>query len=313
MRPASHDFLTGDLEVAARAALAGGRALYRYYGDERSGPDVTDREAASRRARLDVEEKAPGDPVTAADHASNRAVLDLLSRRRPEDPVLSEESRPPAAGERGGRLWVVDPLDGTKEFIGAIGEFAVMVGLAVDGRAVLGAVYRPDPGLLYLGRAGGGAWRAAVDAREVAGGGGALASLPFGPLAVDERAAGPVRLIHSRSHTPEGLERLEEAFGDRGIEGVPCGSVGVKVGVIAEGRADLYVHPVPYLKEWDTCAPEAVLRGAGGRVTDCLGRPLAYGKDRPGQPEGLLAATPEVWTRALPIVRAMAPSTGDRD
>jgi len=310
MAPADHDFLGGDLELAARAALAGGRALFRYYGDEISGPRVTDRERASRRARLDVEEKAPGDPVTAADHASNRAVLELLSRERPEDAALSEESRPPAAGERGGRLWVVDPLDGTKEFIGAIGEFAVMVGLAVDGRAVLGAVYRPDPGILYVGEVGRGAWRAAVDARTFDG---TLASLPFGPLRVTERADGPVRLIHSRSHTPEGLDRLEEAFGDRGVEGIPCGSVGVKVGVIAEGRADLYVHPVPYLKEWDTCAPEAVLRGAGGRVTDCLGEPLAYGKDRPSQPEGLLAATPEVWRRVLPVVRAMAPSARNGD
>lgn len=269
-----------------------------------------------------MREKAPDDPVTAADHASNRAILALLSRKRPGEPVLSEESEPPDEGARGGRLWVVDPLDGTREFIDGIGEFAVMVGLAEGGRAVLGAVYRPDPGTLWLGLADGGAWRAevpdpgaAAGARPgtpAAGRSAAASAVPPGlsvlePLRVDGRAADPVRLIHSRSHTPQGLEKLADAFEGRGLRAIPCGSVGVKCGALAEGRADLYVHPVPYLKEWDTCAPEAVLRGAGGRVTDCRGEFLAYGKDAPAQPGGLLAAAPSIWTDALPIVTTMAP------
>ena len=83
--------------------------------------------------------------------------------------------------------------------------------------------------------------------------------------------------------------------------------------MVAAGTADLYVHPVPYLKEWDTCAPEAMLRAAGGRVTDCGGAPLRYGKDHPGQPGGILAAGPAAWESVLPIVREIAndmPSSG---
>jgi 3'(2'), 5'-bisphosphate nucleotidase len=88
-----------------------------------------------------------------------------------------------------------------------------------------------------------------------------------------------------------------------GADDVLSGSVGVKCSLIAEGEADVYVHPVPFLKEWDTCAPETVLRGAGGRVTDCAGEALTYGKEKPAQPRGIFAGRADVWARALPLVR----------
>lgn len=301
----------GDLEVAARAALRGGAAAMTHYGED----------------DLAVRDKGTDDPVTAADHAANRAILEVLREARPDDPVLSEESGPPDAGELGGpataeasrgadesrgpaeapapagapgptrrddsgrRLWVVDPLDGTKEFLARNGEFSVMVGLAVDGAARLGAVYQPDPDLLFLGIIGLGAWRVASAQQSPAG----------TPLAVREEPGVPLRFVRSRSHPDERLRRLEEALAPVRI--VKSGSVGIKCALIAAGAADLYVHPVPYLKEWDTCAPEAVLRGAGGRVTDCAGEALAYGKPRPRQPRGIFAADPETWSRAAPTVR----------
>jgi 3'(2'), 5'-bisphosphate nucleotidase len=293
----------GDLAAGAAAALAGGRAILPF----RRG-----------KAGLEVREKAPRDPVTAADHASNHAILGLLARERPGEPVLSEESEPPGEGADTARLWIVDPLDGTREFIDGLDEFAVMVGLAERGAAVLGAVYRPESGILDVGIAAGGAWRARIPAGGSAGASGGRATgasagsragdvqTPlFEPLRIGPGRAGPVRLVHSRSHRPAALDELEASLG--AIESIPSGSVGVKCGLIAGGRADLYVHPVPYLKEWDTCAPEAVLRGAGGRVTDCLGERLSYGKLSPAQPRGLLAARPEVWSRVLPIVRHIAP------
>ncbi len=106
-------------------------------------------------------------------------------------------------------------------------------------------------------------------------------------LRVSKADLSNLRLVGSRSHAEPLLERLQESLGIEDVE--PCGSVGVKCSRIAEGRRDLYVHPVPYLKEWDTCAPEVLLREAGGEVTDCLGGRLEYNKPDPHQPHGIVA------------------------
>lgn len=230
--------------------------------------------------------------MTAADRASQEAILEVLSRHRGHEPVLSEEA-PAPSGLGDSRLWVVDPLDGTREFIDRIGEFSVMVGLAVDGEARLGAVYQPATDLLFAGASGVGAW-VVEEARGQA---------RVGQLAVGEVHA-PLRFVRSRSHPDERIRRLEEALGE--VEVILSGSAGSKCALIASGMADLYVHPVPYLKEWDTCAPEAMLRAAGGRVTDCRGEALRYGKSHPAQPGGIFAAHPAAWEYALPIVREIA-------
>lgn len=261
----------GLLAVAGAAALEGGRAALPYYGSE----------------RLRVRDKGGDDPVTSADHAANAAILARLSADAAGVPVLSEESPPPAGELRAGPLWVVDPLDGTKEFIAENGEFAVMVGLSRGGRCALGAVFRPDPGALYLGRADGGAWIWEDPADPST----------FRPLRVPPAGPGPLRLVQSRSHPDERTLRLAELLGD--VELVHSGSVGVKCVLVATGAADLYVHPVPYLKEWDTCAPEAVLRGAGGRVGGCTLEPLDYGKAGPEQPLGIAAFRPDLEERVL--------------
>ena len=276
-----------DLCLAIEAAVRGGAATWPHY----------------RSSSLHTVEKRPGDPVTEADHAANRAILAVLGRRRAEDAVLSEESPPPPARTRGGRLWVVDPLDGTREFIDGIDEFAVMVGLAEDGAAVLGAVYVPGGGVLYTGLAAGGAWAARCDP---AGDSGTMVVGGFERLAVGTAREGRTRLVRSRSHPDAVLRAIEREL--PGAVGIPSGSVGVKCARIAERQADLDVHPVPYLKEWDTCAPEAILSGAGGRVSDCAGRPLAYGKEDPHQPRGILAGDPGSWAAALPLVQRLAAS-----
>ena len=267
--------LQDDLAVAARAAWLGGIAACEHYDGD-----------------LEIRHKGENDPVTAADEAANRAILSVLKRERPEDRVLSEEAPPPDEAHRGGRLWVVDPLDGTKEFIAHNGEFSIMVGLARAGRAVLGAVYQPAVRRLFAGFAEGGAW--------------VVARLPHGfdarPLKLPRNleTRRPLRFVRSRSHPDERLRKLALELGD--TEEVISGSVGIKCALVALGEADLYVHPVPFLKEWDTCAPEAVLRGAGGSVTDCAGHPLRYGKPDPRQPGGIFAATDAAWRYARPVV-----------
>jgi len=283
--------VASDLRTAGEAAVRGGLAAMQHYGS----------------ARLAVSDKGINDPVTAADYAANRAILAVLAGESPGDPILSEESpRPAEAGNASlPRLWVVDPLDGTKEFIAQNGEFAVMVGLATDGRASIGALFQPDPGVLYLGWSEGGAWAFPIHSP---GG----SSEPGDPKVLELRGdpGGPIRFIRSRSHPDPLLSELERRLPD--ARTVLCGSVGVKCARIATDAADVYVHPVAFLKEWDTCAPEAVLRGAGGRVTDCAGEALSYGKLDPRQPRGIFAAREQTWGALRPMVQEIAaPILGD--
>ena len=212
---------------------------------------------------------------------------------------LSEETVDDSSRLERKRVWVVDPLDGTKEFIAQNGEFSVMVGLSISGRAAVGAVFQPDPGVLYLGWTGGGAWSVPV----ILEGEDVVIESPA-TLRLEPESAGPVRLIRSRSHPDPLLAELEARLSDS--ETVLCGSVGVKCARIAVDEADVYVHPVAFLKEWDTCAPEAVLRGAGGQVTDCAADPLTYGKADPRQPHGIFAARPGAWGSLRPMVREIA-------
>lgn len=273
-----------DLRTAAVAAVAGGLAARPFY----------------RREDLGIADKGIDDPVTEADHAANDAILRVLGAQQPADAVRSEESPPSAADVTAGRLWVVDPLDGTKEFIAQNGEFAVMVGLAAGGTVRLGAVLRPNPGRLYVGVVGAGAWVADVSWEGATNGSGHTSVGPFRTLRLPALRPARLRMVRSRSHPDPLITAVADGLGATSIK---SGSVGLKCVIVAEGDAEIYVHPVPFLNEWDTCAPEAVLRGAGGLVSDCSGEALGYGKQDPRQPRGIFAARGDVWTDALPLVR----------
>ena len=150
-----------------------------------------------------------------------------------------------------------------------------MIGLALDGRAQLGVVYRPDQQLGYGGIVGHGAWREVQGKRT---------SLTIDPT----RSSATPRLTVSRSHRHPLLEKIR---GKMGIEGeLVSGSVGLKIGLIGEGKADLYVEPGPYTSLWDACGPEAILRAAGGQFTDILGEPLIYGVKELKNRQGLVAS-----------------------
>ena len=235
--------------------------------------------------------KAGGSPVTIADHASNQLIVEMLSERFPSDAILAEESRDSAARLNAERVWIVDPLDGTKEFLAQNGEFAVMIGLAIQGEPVLGAIYLPTTDVLYSAVRGGGAWVL----RD--GGATRLRCAPASPDAL--------RLVGSRSHRDPLLDRMQAALSIRDV--IRSGSPGVKCGLIAGGKRDLYIHPTPLLREWDTCAPEMLIREAGGDVTDCLGNPLRYNKPDPVQRQGMAACAPDVidWVleRITPLFR----------
>ncbi|WP_421224106.1 3'(2'),5'-bisphosphate nucleotidase CysQ [Aeromonas enteropelogenes] len=215
-----------------------------------------------------VEYKSDESPLTAADKGAHEVIVRALARLTPDIPVLSEESGPQVMAERLGwrRYWLVDPLDGTKEFVSRNGEFTVNIALIEEGAPRWGLVYAPVLDKLWYGGKGLGAWCIADGRRE------AIQTRPH-------REGSPWRVVGSRNHlSRETLDYLAR-FGDmeRGeIELVSMGS-SLKFCIIAEGGAELYPRLAPTC-EWDTGAAQAVLEGAGGSVTRLDGEPLVYNK-----------------------------------
>jgi 3'(2'), 5'-bisphosphate nucleotidase len=236
-----------------------------------------------------VELKGPNDPVTRADREANDLICARLAAAFPGDLVIAEESVSPAAIQAAHaheRVFYVDPLDGTREFIDRNGEFAVMIGLAVRGRAHLGVVVMPATGEALAGRTSldeGSPGEAFLEAE-----GGSRRPLATPAPSHDPPDPSAARLVVSRSHRPPLVEKLAARLGLSQI--TPCGSVGVKVSRVVTGSADLYVHDGGGIKRWDTCAPEAILRAAGGGFTDLRGNPILYAGDDVAVRGGLVAS-----------------------
>lgn len=219
--------------------------------------------------RLDaasVATKGDGSPVTAADEAAEAVILAELARVAPGIPVVAEESV--AAGNcpaTGGRFFLVDPLDGTKEFINRNGEFTVNVALIENGRPVLGVVYAPAIGDIYAGGEGLGARAARVENGIVG---------PWRKIAVRACPGSGISVLASRSHLTDETKAFVEKFSVADF--VSAGS-SLKFCKLAAGEADLYPR-LGRTMEWDTAAGDAVLRAAAGGVMTMDGKPLVYGK-----------------------------------
>lgn len=219
--------------------------------------------------------KDPTEPVTEADKAVNAYLVKQLSQRFPQDGVLAEESKDNLSRLQRRRVWLVDPLDGTAEFIAHNGEFCIMIGLAVEGLPVVGVVYQPIDDILYAAVLGAGAFVEEFGERY--------------PLRVStESDIKKHRLVVSRSHRPPLVSNIIARLGIQRERSI--GSVGLKIGLIARGHAEFYVHPNPGTKEWDTCAPDIIVREAGGIMTDCWNRPLLYNQRDIVQRFGVLAS-----------------------
>lgn len=210
---------------------------------------------------FDVQEKDDASPLTQADMASNRCIEAGLNVLTPEIPVLSEESGMPEFPERSQwtRYWLVDPLDGTKEFVNRNGEFTVNIALIENKRPVFGVVHVPVKEKTYFGCAGYGAERRSADAGPV-------------KISVAEKTARPARVVGSRSHRGSSLDGFLDALGE--YEMHPMGS-SLKFCLVAEGAADIYPRLGP-TSEWDTAAAQAVVEQAGGSVLTLDGKPLSY-------------------------------------
>jgi 3'(2'), 5'-bisphosphate nucleotidase len=210
-----------------------------------------------------VDAKADDSPITEADRRANTVIRDGLAGLPQGWPILSEEARaaPWETRKAWREYWLVDPLDGTREFVQRNGQFTVNIALVRAGRPVLGVVHVPVSGVTYAGIVGQCAWR-----RERGGENEAIRVRPL--------TGGPVKVVGSRSHRGPDLDGYLERLGDH--EMVPMGS-SLKFCVVAEGHADVYPRLGP-TSEWDTAAAEAVLVAAGGRVVASDGEPLGYNK-----------------------------------
>ena len=239
--------------------------------------------------------KAEADPVTEADTRANAYIVNELEKAFPGDGIVAEETEDRSDALKGGRCWYVDPLDGTKEFVARNGEFSVMLGLAIDGVATAGVVYRPDNDQLYSGVVGDGAYLEQRGVRSALG-----VSTVANPR--------DLKLVVSRSHRNRAVGDLVTQLGI--TQETTCGSVGLKAGLIAERKADLYVHIADRSSMWDACGPEAVLKAAGGRFTDLAGNPYRYSGTDMRNRNGILACNAAAYDAVLPVAREAAMAAG---
>lgn len=213
--------------------------------------------------RFETEHKTDDSPLTAADLAANRLLVARLQEMTPDIPILSEESKQAPWHERRHwtECWVVDPLDGTREFLKRNDEFTVNVALVRDHRPVLGVVYAPALQMWYFAARHEGAWRQV--------GSGVLDRIQV----ADPKADRPWQVVGSRSHNTPQVDAFVEALGR--AELVVMGS-SLKLCLVADGTADVYPRLGP-TSEWDTCAAQAVVETAGGQVLNVeTGQALTY-------------------------------------
>lgn len=233
-----------DLHIAARLAREASALVMRY-----------------QQSDLEVELKAYDEPVTIADKEASALIVSGLREAFPDDVIISEENADDLRRLEAERVWYIDPIDGTRDFICGHDGFTVMIGLAVNHQPVAGVVMQPVTGLLFAA-AGGHAWLETQDGQ----------SRPLHVSSVTDPAS--VRLVASRSHRTTKIDEVKSVLGIHSEHNI--GSVGLKLSLIAVGERDLYVNPSSNCKFWDTCAPEAILSAAGGKMTDVHGNPLRY-------------------------------------
>lgn len=270
--------LTGEIEFACKLAQEAATIVNTFYVGS-----------------AEVRYKSENEPVTEADRSANQHIVTSIQAAYPDDGILSEESKDNLNRLERERTWIIDPLDGTKEFIARNGEFSVMIGLAIGGKAAMGIVMQPDPGLLYVGAVNYGAFL--HEEGETI------------PLGVSDKAdIHRMIMVSSRSHRQKIVDKVRR---DLHITSERVsGSVGLKVALISRQLADLYVHPSPGCKEWDICAPAALLEAAGGTVTDCWGEPITFNNRDVRAHNGLMASNSQAHAEIAATVGSICEEFG---
>jgi 3'(2'), 5'-bisphosphate nucleotidase len=240
-----------------------------------------------------VQKTGGGGPVTEADQRANELIVIGLQLAFPADDIVAEESahRVPKTT----RVWFVDPLDGTREFVDRNGMFAVHIGLAIDGAPVAGVVLSPMQGALWTGAVGAPCVLELGDQRR---------ELTMQPVA----ATKDLRLLVSRSHKSKKTAAIRDALGITQVK--EQGSVGLKCALLAMGEADLYLHPSDRSSRWDSCAPQAVIEAAGGMLVDFAGNKYGYEGREIVNSRGLVACAKVTWPMIAQTVTRIAKETG---
>jgi len=238
-------------DVAIEAARAGGSVVRKYY-----------------KGNYEVHEKAPDNPLTVADTEADEVIKRIALGAFPDDGWLSEETRDSPERLGKSRVWIVDPLDGTKEFVAHIPEFCVCVALVVDGVVMVGVCYNPVEDLLFAARRGGGT---TLNGRAV--------------NCTPKTELDGATILASRSEDKRGEWDDYKPL----MNVTPTGSVAYKFALISAGRADATFSLTPK-NEWDICAGTMLVEEAGGVVTDRFGKPLTFNNEKTLLP-GLIAAS----------------------
>lgn len=229
---------------------------------------------------VEAEEKIGVDnfsePVTIADRQSSELIVEGLREAFPNDGILSEEAIDTDERLTRNRVWMIDPIDGTKGFIEKTGDFAVQIGLAENGEPTLGVVLLPVDDILYFATKDGGAFWATGD------------GAPERLQVSNKIDFTEMILATSRNHRSPKMERVLQNFNLK--REIQRGSVGLKVGLIVRRISDLYIHLSPRTKFWDTCAPQIILEEAGGKLTDLFGAQINYNQPDVQNHNGVLAS-----------------------
>ncbi len=231
-----------------------------------------------------IKEKANKTPVTEADIAVEKFITNELKKRYAY-PILGEESVDNLSRLKDDKVWLVDPIDGTRGFINKTGEFSIIIGLAVKGKPVLGVVYDPIKNLLYFAEIKKGAYiKIGNKVKQI--------------HVREKKNIKEMTLVLSRID-PSTIE-VGKKLGVKKI--IKQGSLGLRVGLIASGKYDIYVNNTQKASEWDTCGSEIILTEGGGKITDMLGNKLIYNKKEVRHLNGLVASSRKSHSKIIKIL-----------
>ena len=258
--------MNSDLKLAKEAALEAGGLILNYY-----------------KADYEIKDKGYHNPVTTADHAADSRLKEILTSVKPNYGWLSEETVDSPARLTKERAWVVDPLDGTKEFIEGVPHFVVSIGLVENGTPIVGVLYNPVTGETFSAAQGEGAHLNGEPIR-----------------CVTKNNVKDMVILNSRSETRRGLwQTFNGAFGElRAI-----GSVAYKLGLTAAGKADIFASLRPK-NEWDICAGNCIINEAGGKLIDLKGNHVSFNRERTLIEPGLIAGNIDAVDKTFNILTA---------